>query len=578
MSFSFTMNKNKTSFLFPQTYSLLHYSLQAGNKQAHTQARNGHNLSMSLYEIFEQNALNHPQKAAFIYFDKQKWITLTYADMLDQTRRFLRGLEAGSLAPGMTAAVMSPPSADFFPFALAMLKFGIVPIILDPAVGLKKVGEILAEAKPDIFIGNGLTHSLRIMFGWGGASVKHSLSIINMASEKWKVNSRSQISNHPSPFPTSAAAVIYTSGSTGLPKGAIYTQENLSAQLDLLKNTFQIVRDEIDLPAFPLYALIDLLLGVTSIIPDITFPVPGKTDPEKVINAIQRFNVTNMFASPVVLDILSAYALSEAKRSRRLKLTSLKRIITAGAPATLDLQQRFRHLLENQTDLFGIYGATESLPIAKVESREIFELKEKTENGAGICLGKPIEGVSVRIIPITDEAIAEWRDSLPVESNVIGEITVQSGATTRGYIQREDATRLSKIKFGEDIIHRMGDVGYFDEEGRLWYCGRKSHRVITNDGVMFTEQIENIFNAHPWVFRAALVGVNGEPVLWVELEKGIRINKDKIRAELTALAQTHSQAAKINYFLFMKKFPTDVRHNSKIIREDLTILAKKRLS
>ncbi|GAB1469649.1 fatty acid CoA ligase family protein [Chloroflexota bacterium] len=533
---------------------------------------------MSLYEIFEQNALNHPQKAAFIYFDKQKWITLTYADMLDQTRRFLRGLEAGSLNPGMTAAVMSPPSADFFPFALAMLKFGIVPIILDPAVGLKKIGEILAETKPDIFIGNGLTHSLRIMFGWGGASVKHNLSIINMASEKWKVNSRSQIRNHPSPFSTSAAAVIYTSGSTGLPKGAIYTQENLTAQLDLLKNTFQIVRDEIDLPAFPLYALIDILLGVTSIIPDITFPVPGKTDPEKVINAIQRFNVTNMFASPIVLDILSAYALSEAKRSRRLKLTSLKRIITAGAPATLDLQQRFRHLLENQTNLFGIYGATESLPIAKVESREIFELKEKTENGAGICLGKPIEGVSVRIIPITDEAITEWQDSLPVEFNVIGEITVQSGATTRGYIQREDATRLSKIKFGEDIIHRMGDVGYFDEEGRLWYCGRKSHRVITNDGVMFTEQIENIFNAHPWVFRTALVGVDGEPVLWVELEKGIRINKDKIRAELTALAQTHSQAVKINYFLFMKKFPTDVRHNSKIIREDLTILAKKRLS
>ena len=71
----------------------------------------------------------------------------------------------------------------------------------------------------------------------------------------------------------------------------------------------------------------------------------------------------------------------------------------------------------------------------------------------------------------------------------------------------------------------MGDVGYFDEQGRLWYCGRKSHRVITNDDVLFTEQIEGIFNAHPLVYRTALVGVNKEPVLWIELEQNAAIKK-----------------------------------------------------
>ena len=124
-----------------------------------------------------------------------------------------------------------------------------------------------------------------------------------------------------------------------------------------------------------------------------------------------------------------------------------------------------------------------------------------------------------------------------------------------------------------EIIHRMGDVGYFDEEGRLWYCGRKSHRVITKDDVMFTEQIENIFNAHPQVKRTALVGVDGEPVLWVEMHKGIKAGKLQIIAELKALAVSHPQASRIRTFLFLKKFPTDVRHNSKIIREKLTELA-----
>lgn len=529
---------------------------------------------MQLFDTFERTAASQPNKPAFIYFSERtkKWDVFTYQQFVDSTNRFLLGLQACSLTPNMSAAVMTPPSIEFFPFAFALLKFGIIPIILDPAVGLKKVGEILKESQPDIFIGNILTHMLRKLFGWGRDSVKHNLSIAKVESGKWKVP---QSSTPYFPLSTnSPAAIIYTSGSTGLPKGAIYTQTNLAAQLELLKNTFHITPDEIDLPAFPLYALIDVLLGVTSVIPDITFPVPGKTDPKKVIQAIQQFNVTNMFASPVVLEILSSFAEDKLTLSNPILLSSLKRIITAGAPATIPLQQKFRNLLDDHTDLFGIYGATETLPIAKVESREIFLLKEKTEHGAGVCLGKPIDGVTVRIISITDEPIEEWQDSLTMKPNVVGEITVQSAATTREYLNRPESNRISKIEYRGDIIHRMGDVGYFDEEGRLWYCGRKSHRVITKDGVMFTEQIENIFNAHPQVNRTALVGVNGEPVLWVELEKGVRENRDTIRRELMEIAKSHAQASKIKAFLFMKKFPTDVRHNSKIIREELTVMAK----
>ena len=529
---------------------------------------------MQLFDTFERTAASQPNKPAFIYFSERtkKWDVFTYQQFVDSTNRFLLGLQACSLTPNMSAVVMTPPSIKFFPFAFALLKFGIIPIILDPAVGLKKVGEILKESQPDIFIGNTLTHMLRKLFGWGRDSVKHNLSIANIESGKWKVP---QSSSPYFPLSTSSpAAIIYTSGSTGLPKGAIYTQSNLAAQLELLKNTFHITPDEIDLPAFPLYALIDVLLGVTSVIPDVTFPVPGKTDAVKVINAIQQFNVTNMFASPVVLEILSSFAEDKLNSSHPILLSSLKRIITAGAPATIPLQQKFRNLLDDHTDLFGIYGATETLPIAKVESREIFSLKEKTEHGAGICLGKPIGDVIVRIIPITDEPIKEWQDSLTVESNAVGEITVQSAATTREYLNRPESNRISKIEYRGDIIHRMGDVGYFDDEGRLWYCGRESHRVITKDGVMFTEQIENIFNAHPQVNRTALVGVNSEPVLWVELEKGARENKDTIRRELMEIAKQHPQGSKIKAFLFMKKFPTDVRHNSKIIREELTVMAK----
>jgi acyl-CoA synthetase (AMP-forming)/AMP-acid ligase II len=526
-------------------------------------------MQTDLFTRLQTHAQRHPEKAAFIYPHQGTWKTVTYAGLLESTERFARGLQGCSLTPGMRAALLTPPSADFFPFAFALLKLGIVPVMVDPAIGLKKLSICINEAKPDIFIGNTLTHGLRILFGWGKETIKHNLTIEQVKRQMSKVDT----SIHHSSFiiqNSSPAAIIFTSGSTGTPKGVLYSQENFSAQLDLLQQTFGITEDEIDLPAFPLYVIIDILLGVTSVIPDTRFPFPANTDPEKVFEAIQKFNVTNMFASPVVLDILEEFWRGEDGPQ------SLKRVITAGAPATISLQKKFRKILNIKTHLFGIYGATESLPITKVESKEIFAMEEKTAQGAGICLGSPIDGVKVRIIRISEEPIEEWQESLKLETNVIGEITVQSPATTRTYL-KENANRFSKIKLGDEIIHRTGDVGYFDEEGRLWYCGRKSQRVETQQGIFFTEQIEGVFNTHPLVFRTALVGVMQKPVLWVQANV-THANQDTIRRDLIELAKDHPQACQIRHFLFIKNFPTDVRHNSKIIREQLTQLAEKRLS
>jgi acyl-coenzyme A synthetase/AMP-(fatty) acid ligase len=315
--------------------------------------------------------------------------------------------------------------------------------------------------------------------------------------------------------------------------------------------------------------IIDVLLGVTSVIPDISFPVPGRTDPHRVFDAVQNFKVTNMFASPVVLDIL-------AEQGEDVKLTSLKRVITAGAPAPFRVQEKFRMELQDGGKLFGIYGATEALPIAMIDSEEVLQERERTAQGAGICLGKPISGMKVRVIRITDEPIPTWDDSLQMPANVIGEITVQGKAVTAAYVDARGSNQLGKINHTSGVIHRMGDVGYFDEHGRLWYCGRKSQRVETDHSIFFTEQIEGVFNAHAAVYRTALVGMDRQPVLWVELRNHGK-NEEKVRQELIDLAKGHPQASRIKTFLFMKKFPTDVRHNSKIIREELAVLAARKM-
>ena len=128
----------------------------------------------------------------------------------------------------------------------------------------------------------------------------------------------------------------------------------------------------------------------------------------------------------------------------------------------------------------------------------------------------------------------------------------------------------------------MGDVGYLDDAGRLWFCGRKSHRVVLDDETLYTIPTERVFNEHPDVRRSALVGVERGgrtvPVLCVELSRTeANRNSEKLFEELRALGRRNASTARIDTFLVHSKFPTDVRHNAKIFREALADWAQRKI-
>ncbi len=570
----------------------------------------------SLLTRLDENAARHPHKAAFVFADSAgKWQTVTYQQLCERSQQLARGLAAFDIRPGSRAVLMIPPSVDFFALAFALLRLGIVAVLIDPAIGLRNVTRCLAQTAAEIFLGSPLTHGLRILFGWGKPTLRLKLSLGDIQRASRKPPPHFQPPTLP---PDGEMAVIFTSGSTGLPKGAIYTQANFAAQVTMLENTLHLAGDEVDLPAFPIFALIDCLLGVTAVIPDMRFPRPARVDPRRIIAAIQSQRVDTLFASPVVLARLARYG-----AEKREKLPSLRRIITAGAPAPVAVLEEFSQLLSDEAEVWGVYGATETLPVTLINGREILsETRFLSAQGAGVCIGRPVEGAEVRIVQITDNPIPAWDETLRLPAGQIGEIVVKGEAVTEKYVGKADYTRLSKIQDTDgQILHRMGDVGYFDAQGRLWYCGRKSHRVILTDSkiergrrglgrftriksaqsafassflsvppgissdgeTLFTEPIEGFFNAHPLVYRSALVGVelagSVQPVLWVELQPSARdADKSRLRAELLQLAANHPATQRIQTILFHSDFPTDVRHNSKIIREKLARQAQRKLT
>jgi acyl-CoA synthetase (AMP-forming)/AMP-acid ligase II len=272
-------------------------------------------------------------------------------------------------------------------------------------------------------------------------------------------------------------------------------------------------------------------------------------------------------------------------------LPTVRRVISAGAPASARDVERFVKLLPESAEVFTPYGATEALPAANIGSREILtETRHLTDQGKGVCVGRPVPGMTVHVIPITDDPVKEWGPALCLPPGEVGEFVVRGPVVTRQYYNRPEATRLAKIRDPEtgDVLHRMGDVGYLDDRGRLWFCGRKSHRVVTPWGTLFTDMVEPVFNTVPGAFRTALVGVARGgvtyPVVCVEgapnslAWRGTPLGSwEAVEADLRAASRRFGHTQGIETFLLHPGFPVDVRHNSKIFREKLAIWADRKL-
>lgn len=514
---------------------------------------------------------------------RARYAHVTFKTLEQETDRYAHGLAAAGMTRGTRTILFVTPGPDFFALVFALFKIGAVPVMVDPGIGRQQMRRCLTEVEGEAFIGVPLAHLFRTLYpaafrsvrvkvtvgrrwAWGG------LRLQDVRADRWEPYEPA--ATHAS----DAAAILFTSGSTGPAKGVLYEHGMFDAQVRYLRSHFGYSATEVDLPTFPLFALFDAALGMTAVIPDMDFTRPGSVDPRRIIEPIRDHGVTHMFGSPALLDQVSRYG-----EAHGTDLPTLKRVISAGAPVPPVVLTRVHTMLGPEAEVHTPYGATEALPVASIGSREILgETAALTARGAGTCVGRPMPGLDLRVIRIDDAPIADWSDSLEVPTGDIGEITVSGPVVTRGYHDNAEATALAKITHGGATRHRMGDLGYLDETGRLWFCGRKSHRVVTATQTLFTVPCESIFNQHPRVFRSALVGlgVRGQqtPVICIQLERGDK-NREPARLEqdLLDMAAAAPLTQDITRLLFHPGFPVDARHNSKIGRETLTSWAATQL-
>ncbi|QDU63719.1 Long-chain-fatty-acid--CoA ligase [Planctomycetes bacterium Pan216] len=517
---------------------------------------------------------------------RTSYVHWTFQQLDRESDRFAAALTKAGIGRGTRTLLMVPPGLEFIGLTFALFKTGSIPVLIDPGMARGSLLQCLREVEPEAMVAVPLAHWMRFLFRQHFPRLTKRVCVGRYRHTGAPTLSE-LLPSDPKPFPQAetstdeTAAIIFTTGSTGIPKGVVYEHGMFGAQVDHLRDYYRIEPGEVDVAGFPLFALFNAPMGVTTVIPDMDPRRPANVDPAKFVEAIEDFGATQSFGSPAIWQRVSRYCISREQR-----LPSLRRILMAGAPVPPDLLERTQAILVGSGKAYTPYGATEALPVASIDSLEVIErTAEKTRDANGTCVGKPFPNITLRIIRTSDEPIETWSEDLIVPDGTIGEIVVKGPVVTKTYDHRPGSTKLAKIADGDEVWHRMGDLGYLDEEGRLWFCGRKAHRVETLHGTLHTVRCEAVFNNHPSVRRSALVGIGSppkqEPIIVIEPIKGAfpknSVAIERFRGELLAFGTDHDQTRAIRRFLFHRSFPVDIRHNAKIFREKLALWADKQL-
>ncbi len=530
---------------------------------------------MNIADFIDKNAIEIPERKSIICSDSSgEYTTYTFKEFHLRCNQFANTLIDRGVQKSDKVLLFVKPSLDFSVLVFALFKIGAIPIFMDPGMGRKNLLHSIKQCRPDIMISEWQVSVIKFFYLNIFQSIKKT--IIFGKVPFFKESSFKKQSKESSALFTNAhmdekemGAILFTSGGTGIPKGVVYTQEIFKQQTLMLKEMYYLTPQEVDLPGFPLFSLFTLAIGMSSCIPEMNPAKPAQVDPQKVVKNIIDNNVTFAAGSPAIWDVVAKYCID-----KNMTLSKVKYLVMFGAPVSIELHEKLIKILPHG-NTYTPYGATECLPITHISGREVLEkYKEGFLNGAGVCVGIPLKGVEVKIIKISDEFLTSFDKVEELEQDCIGEIIVSSPTATSGYYMMDEQTQKAKIYQGHKLWHRMGDVGYLDKEGSLWFCGRKAHRVELENKTLYSVPTESYFNQHSDVKRSALIRYK-EKSAAIVIERHDKkthftsLEKEQFILELKKVAYHFSELDEIKEFFFSAGFPVDGRHNIKINREQL---------
>ena len=318
------------------------------------------------------------------------------------------------------------------------------------------------------------------------------------------------------------ALLQYTGGTTGVPKGAMLTHQNLSANARQVEaiDPQPDAEDRImgALPLFHIFANTCILNRTVTKGGEIAM-VP-RFDAAQVLATIERVRTTSFPGVPTMYQ-----ALLDHPRIESADLSSLRVCISGGAPMAAELKERFE--AKTGAKLVEGYGLTESSGVVSTNPYEAL-------NKAG-TIGQPIPGTEVKLLDREDP-------SRPAPEGEPGEIAVRGPQVMKGYWRRPDAD----AEVFADGWLRTGDAGVIDEDGYIRIVDRLKDMIAVSGFKVFPSYVEGILYHHEAVKEALVIGIpdayTGEkPKAFVTLAEGAEVSGEALRDWLNAQLGKHEK-------------------------------------
>ncbi|HND55472.1 MAG TPA: AMP-binding protein, partial [Pirellulaceae bacterium] len=329
---------------------------------------------------------------------RRQYARMTFRELDEDSDAIAAGLRQYGARPGMRLVLLVKPSVDFISLVFGLFKSGVVTVLIDPGMGRGNLIRCLSECEPDGFVAIPMAQAIRTVLRhrfpkaklnvtvgrrwfWGGTTLERLRRDGREAARSARGGDSRLVAATRAEDP---AAIIFTTGSTGPPKGVLYRHGNFSRQVDEIRDFYGIQPGEIDLPGFPLFALFNAAMGVTTIIPDMDFTRPAQADPRLILEAARDWRVTQAFGSPALWNRVASHCVERGER-----IETLRRVLSAGAPVPPHVLKKVLATIAPGGDMHTPYGATESLPVASIAASEVLrETAARTGEGAGTCVGR----------------------------------------------------------------------------------------------------------------------------------------------------------------------------------------------
>lgn len=490
----------------------------------------------NLVDELEHNYKNNPKKIVII----QNGRKITYEDLYKKVASFSNLLKEMNIKKEQKVLVLVPMSIELYITLLSLWSIGAIPCFMDAGFiksGMKNnefddINAVLGTKKYIIY--SNINKNLKKL------KIKLDVSIINKLDNTDILNIEEVENDFPGIY-------TYTSGTTGKPKIASRSHEFLKCQGNILLNNLNYEENDIELSSVPIFTLSNINAGITTVIADGNFSNLGKSKPEKLINQIKRNNINRIMASPGLLEVIIKYAMK-----KNITFKNVNKIFTGGGAVFVDFINNVKKVFPT-ANIVTIYGSTEAEPIAECNVTNISENDLKLiSNGYGILAGNIIGVEDCKLIEYEKEEIGniseEEFEKMQVKEN--GEIVVTGANVLKGYVNKEGDSK-NKFLVNGKVYHRTGDLGSFDDKGRLWLKGRIKEPYFDIEAALHSK-FSNIG-------KTAVFKNNGKIILVIERDCKVEIEQIKKSIEFRT----------IDKIVYIKRIPVDKRHSTKVNYNEL---------